>query len=284
MRGESKETRRLNSIQKELDRVRKMEEKLSRTAGKTDSGMADRLREKIPPKVSGTLEKAFRKAFAVVFEKGTGIVERSFHGEKIDETYEIQNFAVNMRGTRGDLRRLERASSRAACGNLLFTAIEGAGLGLLGIGLPDILLFTGLLLKGIYETSLHYGYDYHAPAERLLILKMIEAAVSKGEQREAADLAVDEYMKNEEVCRTDADMDMQMEATAKAMSSDMLFMKFIQGLPVVGVIGGMGNSGYYHKIMRYVGLKYRKRYLWSLNGLPSGTDRAIYEAAGVKQL
>ena len=34
------------------------------------------------------------------------------------------------------------------------------GLGLLGIGLPDIVLFVGMLLKGVYET---------APALRLLL-------------------------------------------------------------------------------------------------------------------
>ncbi len=38
-------------------------------------------------------------------------------------------------------------------------------------------------------------------------------------------------------------------------------MKFIQGLPVVGIIGGMGNPVYYRKIMDYIQLKYKKRYL-----------------------
>ena len=42
---------------------------------------------------------------------------------------------------------------------------------------------------------------------------------------------------------------------------DMLVLKFIQGLPVVGVLGGAANPVYYRKIMRYVQLKYKKRYL-----------------------
>lgn len=41
----------------------------------------------------------------------------------------------------------------------------------------------------------------------------------------------------------------------------MLFLKFIQGLPVVGILGGMANPVYYNKVMKYVQLKYRKRYL-----------------------
>ena len=27
-------------------------------------------------------------------------------------------------------------------------------------GLPDIALFTGLMLKGVYEIALSYGFDY----------------------------------------------------------------------------------------------------------------------------
>ena len=49
--------------------------------------------------------------------------------------------------------------------------------------------------------------------------------------------------------------------TAKAFAVDMLLLKFIQGLPVVGVLGGAANPVYYRRIMKYVQLKYRKRYL-----------------------
>ena len=41
----------------------------------------------------------------------------------------------------------------------------------------------------------------------------------------------------------------------------MLLLKFIQGLPVVGVLGGAANPVYYNKIMKYIQIKYRKRYL-----------------------
>ena len=49
--------------------------------------------------------------------------------------------------------------------------------------------------------------------------------------------------------------------TAEAFAVDMLLLKFVQGLPVVGVLGGAGNPIYYRRIMKYVQLKYRKRYL-----------------------
>lgn len=41
--------------------------------------------------------------------------------------------------------------------------------------LPDIVIRVGVLLRGVYETALKYGFDYDSPEEKLFILKMIEA-------------------------------------------------------------------------------------------------------------
>ena len=53
----------------------------------------------------------------------------------------------------------------------------------------------------------------------------------------------------------------EIEDTSKVFATDMLVLKLIQGLPVVGVVGGVFNPVYYNKIMNYVRLKYHKRYL-----------------------
>ena len=53
----------------------------------------------------------------------------------------------------------------------------------------------------------------------------------------------------------------QIGITADDFALDMLVLKFIQGLPVVGVVGGLSNPVYFNKIMEYVRLKYHKRYL-----------------------
>jgi len=44
--------------------------------------------------------------------------------------------------------------------NTSITVLEGGGLGLLGIGLPDIPLFIAVIMRTIYEVALSYGYDY----------------------------------------------------------------------------------------------------------------------------
>ena len=56
-------------------------------------------------------------------------------------------------------------------------------------------------------------------------------------------------------------MEEQIRETASVFAMDMLILKFIQGFPVVGILGGIANPIYYNRVLRYVQLKYRKRYL-----------------------
>ena len=108
-----------------------------------------------------------------------------------------------------------------------------------------------------------YGIDYEKPEERMLILKMMEAAMTKGESWETLNEMVDRMMQDMAVVSvSEEELKEQIEKTAKVFAMDMLLLKFVQGLPIVGVIGGAGNPVYYQKVMKYVQLKYRKRYLW----------------------
>lgn len=258
--------RKKAAIEKELAALQKQENRLARAAGQSDNAvLSGRIKEKIPEKVNDSLESAFCKAFSLIFEKGTGIIEKSFDKDGIQEEYDVQNYAIHVRGNRKELRRMRNRAKRSEIGNVAASAVEGIGLGALGIGLPDIVLFTGVLLKGIYETALHYGFSYDIPGEQALILKMMQTAVSRGEEWEKCNGQVDEFIGQKVIpdC-TDAELKVQIEQTAAAYAADMLVLKFIQGLPLVGMIGGAGNPVYYHKVMQYVEVKYRKRYLKKL--------------------
>lgn len=79
-------------------------------------------------------------------------------------------------------------------------------MGVLGIGLPDIPVFTGMIPEGYQEKE-------------------------------------------------------QIEQTAGALSKELLYMKFLQGIPVPGAVGGAYNAIYMKRIAEYAGLKYRHRYL-----------------------
>lgn len=62
--------------------------------------------------------------------------------------------------------------------------LEGVGLGILGIGLPDIPLFLGALLRGFYQIALSYGVDVRQDEEQIYLLLLLAcAAVPQQEQQ-----------------------------------------------------------------------------------------------------
>lgn len=243
---------------KELAYVKRQEIKLQRDAYKQEKPMKKMISEKIPDALEEKLEMAFCKAFEIVFTKGTGLLEKTYSKNNIKDDYAIRDFTVNVKGTRGELKKIRQSGSKKQNINMAITTVEGLGLGVLGIGLPDIVGFMVVLLRGIYEICLQYGFDYTKPEEKYLILKMIECSLSKKEEYTIADKAVDEILMRP-VCIEAVET--QARKTAKVMALDMLCLKFIQGFPVIGILGGAGNPVYCNKIMKYVRLKYYKRYL-----------------------
>ena len=250
------------ALNKELLAVEKQEKKLQRSAMKAKP--ADwrlELESRIPQKVYTGLESAFSKGFCLVFEQGRAIIEKGYNKENIQADYAIRDYAVQIKGGRKELKQMHKSAKRSDFLNLAVTTVEGVGLGALGIGMPDIVLFLGTLLKGVYETALNYGFEYESLQEKIFILKMMQTALSNGEDWGRGNTAVNEMLTLNSAGITEEDFNRQLKATASVFAMDMLLLKFIQGLPVVGVIGGAANPLYYSKVMKYVQLKYRKRYL-----------------------
>lgn len=257
--------KRMKVLNKELLVVEKQEKKLAKAALKArPAGWKVALESKLPEKVYAGLEKAFAKAFSVVFSKGRSIIEKSYPKETIQEDQSIREYALQVKGGRRELRQMVRFARRAHSRNMVMTTVEGIGLGALGIGMPDIVLFISAILRGVYETALNYGYDYISRQEQMLILKMMAASLSEGEDWQARSEEIDDLLAGEECDTSEEAYQAQLQDTAAMFAVDMLLLKFIQGLPIVGIIGGAANPIYYRRILRYVQLKYRKRYLWKL--------------------
>ena len=254
--------KRAKALQKELLAVEKQEKKLQKAFVKAkDPAWKTALGDKIPKKVYTGLESTFCKAFSLVFNQGRVVIEKSYSKENLQENHTIRDFAVKLKGGRKELRQMDKSARKADLLNLAATTLEGIGLGALGIGMPDIVLFLGTLLKGIYETALNYGFDYDSPGERLLILKMMETALRTGDSWAEKNAETDRILENPGAEVTEQALEQQIAATSGVFAMDMLLLKFIQGIPVVGIIGGAANPLYYRRIMKYVQLKYRKRYL-----------------------
>ena len=257
--------RRAEAIGKELKLVLQQEERRKAAAAKLKQARwKQELEQKLPEKVYDGLESAFNKAFSLVFRKGGAILEKSYRKEEKLTDHQVGDYVLRHQGRRRELRRMRNAASRSNLTNMALTTVEGVGLGALGIGIPDIVLFISMLLRGIYETALSYGYQYDTPAEQMLILKMMEASLVSGDEGELLDNEVDRMLVNMPHVMTQTQVEEQMEKTASAFAVDMLLLKFIQGLPVVGLLGGAANPVYYNKVLHYVELKYRKRYLWQV--------------------
>ena len=290
---QSKHGKYETAIDKELKLIHRQEESLRRAAvkGKTPQWKTA-LEEKVPGSIYENLQKAFRKAFAIVFEKGTGLIEKTYNRESLEEDCQVREFAFQVKANRKTLKKARKDARAGNLRNLAITSAEGIGLGVLGIGLPDIVMFVGVLLKGIYETALQYGYAYDSDQERCFILKLMETAVLKGEDWEEGNREIDRYIESSAVeCAVEEEsgteesgeegpgeqqqsetwekglrerVKEQTGRTADAFAMDMVLLKFIQGLPVVGILGGAGNPLYYNKVIKYAELKYRKRYLLKL--------------------
>ncbi len=266
---DKKMKKRLAAIEKELLIVAKQEGKLERSAMKERSGgMKEALGQMLPEKVYTGLESAFCKGFALVFSKGRGLIEKSYNKESMQQDHTIRNFAVQVKGGRRELKKMHKSAKRSDLVNLAVTTAEGIGLGALGVGMPDIVLFLTALLKGIYETALNYGFDYEDTREQLLILKMMAASLLSGDEWLDANAEVNAILNVPDGYVDEEELQEQLERTASVFAMDMLVLKFIQGLPVVGIIGGAANPIYYRKVLKYVQLKYCKRYLLALQAMP----------------
>ena len=259
---EHAEKRKAAAIIKELANVEKQEQKFQQAALKAKpAAWKTELEKRIPEKVYAGLESAYCKAFSLVFNQGSALIEKSYNKEELKADHAIRDFAIQVKGGRKEFRKLRIGAMQSDLRNLAVTTVEGIGLGALGVGMPDIVLFISTMLKGIYETALNYGFEYESRQEQLLILKMMETAMTSGEGWIHGNAQVDDMLELETIDITDELFKAQLEATASAFTVDMLLLKFIQGLPVVGILGGAANPVYYSKVMRYVQLKYHKRYL-----------------------
>ena len=252
---------RKSPFEAEWEKLQKKEQKfLKAREEQKDSLLNQKLAEKVPPKLQGTLDKAFAKAFGMIFEKGTDIIEKTYKKEELQQTYKINEYANEVRQNRKSLKAFGKKAENSGRVNMLVSGAAGIGMGLAGIGIPDIPVFTGMILKSIYEIALNYGFEYESEKERRFILLLIQGAVSHGIEMKTVDKCIDAYILNSEV-PLDYNEQKQIEQTAAGLSKELLYMKFLQGIPIVGALGGAYDVVYLKQITEYANLKYKKRFL-----------------------
>ncbi len=252
--------RRAHPVQKEWVSLMKQEARFRQkriSAG--PSRLEEALSEKIPEKLEDTLHKAFAKAFALVFQRGAGLIERTYSKARRREEYRTAVRTAREKQDRASLRAFSVRARNRAAGHVLFAGAEGVSLGLLGIGLPDIPLFSAVLLRSVYEIAMSYGYDYKSPEEQLFILLVMEASLLDGEAHPPADEQLNHWIDWGKI--PSLSLQEQIDRCARALAARMLYMKFIQGIPLVGAFGGLSDGFCLHQITEYSKIKYKRRFL-----------------------
>ena len=253
---------RLTLRQKEWNKMLRAEEDfILKGARKKDSKLNQLLADKIPEKLQDTLDTAFAKAFEMIFEKGTGMIEKTYNKDELEHQYQVNAYAASIKENKKTLRKFGKQTNATNTTNLLLTSVEGVGMGALGVGLPDIPVFVGVLLKSVYEVALNYGYAYDTPEEKYFILKLIETALSHDTELSYGNAKLNAYIE-QPVLPNNYDMAAQIRSTSSTMSKELLYMKFLQGIPLVGAVGGAYNTIYLQKVLTYAKLKYQRRFLY----------------------
>ena len=225
-------------VEAELKKLQKQEDKfLYKRMEKKESYINQLLAEKVPDSMQSKLDAAFAKAFHLIFNKGTFVIEKTYDKAKLEDEFEVKEFTADLHPDRKSLKAFSRDAGKTGLKNLAISGATGVGMGLMGVGIPDIPVFTGMVLKQIYETALNYGFKYDTEEEKYFALMLIQGSVSYGEKLESIDEQINQFIKKEQIPDY-VDMDKLIEQTAGCLSKELLYMKFLQGIPVAGAIGG----------------------------------------------
>jgi hypothetical protein len=225
------------------------------------------VRKKVPTSLQRTLESAFGKAFFMVFQKGTGLIEKTYRKDEQKSIYKSSNRKMDREGfTVSGVKRFDRQAKRTIRKNLVISLFEGIALGICGMGIPDIPIFVSVLLKSIYEIAISFGFGYTSEKEKLFILKLIDASLKSGDtlrkKNEEINALID-AMNEEELDEQVISLMVtrQTDEAANALSRELLYGKFIQGKAIIGLVGGINDIVCLKRITDYAVLKYKRRFL-----------------------
>lgn len=270
-------------LEKEWQAFLKREEKLVKKNDRPGEAFWEKkLSKAVPDGLREKLETAFYKAFKVILENGTGVIGKSFPQEKLKAEFQVREFAADRYPDRRNLAAIRKKAARQSAASVAGAGAEGAVLGILGIGLPDIPLFLAVLLRSLYALAIHFGIDYENPKEQEFLLDLLSQSLERGEAFMEKDAAMNQRIYQIVVGETEESLgakpsgwgtpsgsgkavlsDVSIRRAASALSRELLYLKFLQGIPVAGVIGGVYDGLYLKKITDYASIKLERRWLLS---------------------
>lgn len=216
------------------------------------------LMEKVPQKARETINMAFSKAFLFAMKNGTTYIEKTYSKDKaMLSFFENDSNEKTMRG-------FHNRANTAQNVNTLISGTSGVVMGILGIGVPDIALLVAFALRSVYEIAMTYGYEYESETEKYFILMLIRGAMSRGDDLKCVNERINTFIKTGQPPKDYSEnFDKFVRDTASVFSEEIMFMKIVQGIPVIGILGGISDIVCLNKITKYAKIKYKRRFLYS---------------------
>lgn len=257
---------RRDPIAQRLQELEALErERIGQPAGPVDRAIgpaAEKIGERIPEGLRETLSRAFCKGFSLLVSKGSGIIAQTYDGGKLRRRFDELDARISGRRSLRNLRRFGKNAARGKYAVQVASGISGTGMGLLGIGLPDIPIIIATLLRTVYQTAQRCGFGFEGTSERLFVLRLIRNAVEHGElQSRHHQKLLELGEKIDAGTRFVGSLEEETRRTSDALADAVLIAKFVQGLPLVGAVGGITNFFLVGQVSDYAALVYEKRYL-----------------------
>ena len=230
-------------------------------AQRTDA-WKNRVAEKVPDTLEDTLKKAFSSAFRMAFQAGSTFIDKTYDTDKLKKEYIKKRVVMQTQGDRFAIKKERQQGKMRHLKNLGFTATEGIGLGALGIGLPDIPILIGNLVRICRVTANSYGIDVQRQNEQIYMLMLIRIILLDNAARAELQKEMDTLSVSIEHGEAIVlDFDKEVEKTANQLAQGMLFSHFIMGLPIVGMAGGLYNTVIVSRLQQLAEVKYDIRLL-----------------------
>ena len=102
----------LSAVEKEWIKVEKNEQTyLKKNTRKQDSKLNQFLEDKVPAGLQTTLDNAFAKAFHIVFDKGTEMIEKTYKKEDLENAYKINEYTMQLKENKKTVKAFSKKAS-----------------------------------------------------------------------------------------------------------------------------------------------------------------------------
>ena len=194
-----------SSYIRELKRAEQQEKDYLKKRAKRKTTLLNSLAEdRVPKGIQSKLNEAFCKAFQVIFDRGMPAVERTINRRGIENRWEESIHHAQILRDTSSIRNITREATKDSMRGMLLSGASGVGLGVLGIGLPDVPVFAGMIMRDVCTRALNYGYHYDSDEEKYFILLLIRGAFVFGRELEDLNEKANRFLKTGQIPERDS--------------------------------------------------------------------------------